>query len=81
MKTLCAALLTLIGLLFSVGSFADCYSCTYRQSSCNTCNTCVDNCSSRNQCACTEPSCGKNPCLSRAACCRAFGNVGAYEEE
>jgi len=28
-------------------------------------------------CECADPSCGKNPCLSRSDCCFAFGNVGA----
>ena len=28
-------------------------------------------------CQCTDPNCGKNPCLSRSDCCEAFGNVGA----
>lgn len=28
-------------------------------------------------CQCTDPNCGKNPCLSCSDCCAAFGNVGA----
>lgn len=31
----------------------------------------------RENCQCTDPDCGGNPCLSCGRCCEAFGNDGA----
>jgi len=83
MKTLIKALLILlIGLTFSMTAFAACSSCIRQTATgpcvAQRCTACVDETIS--PCACTEPSCGKNPCLSRRDCCRAFGNVGKYTE-
>lgn len=60
-------LLTIAGsfLLFAAPvSFADCCGSAF----CDPYDT---------PCECADPSCGKNPCLSRSDCCYAFGNVGA----
>lgn len=40
---------------------------------------CSSGCCTRcgQSCACTDPDCGGNPCLSCARCCEAFGNDGA----
>ncbi|MEO8400535.1 MAG: hypothetical protein ABI597_01905 [Gammaproteobacteria bacterium] len=73
-----------ISLLFfsiiSTASLASCSSCA-QTTRCST-GACGDgykdyNCTSDNGCYCgAEPSCGKNPCLSRSKCCHYFGNVG-----
>lgn len=67
-----AAILTFIGcsvFLMSEYSLASCGSCG--SSFCNPYET---------NCQCTDPACN-NPwdsdCISRAACCEAFGNIGA----
>ncbi len=79
MKTLSAVVTTLIGFTFATPVFADCYSCSPAQSACTQCRSSYND--ACNSCACTEPSCGKNPCLSRRVCCEVYGNVGAYREE
>ncbi len=82
MKTLYAALLIVIGITFSTTALADCYSCSSQQTTYNSCSTCTaapqGDCAYNNKCICSEPSCGRNPCLSKRDCCEAFGNVGAY---
>ena len=30
-----------------------------------------------NKCQCSDPSCGRNPCLGECQCCNVFGNIGA----
>lgn len=93
MKILSFVCILIVGLTFSAASFADCYSCSSGQSSCTQClssyngkpcyrcQVSSNDCATTNSCACTEPSCGKNPCLSRQTCCYVYGNVGAYSEE
>ena len=44
------------------GGWGGCSSCT--SGVCGSCN-------------CTDPGCGRNPCLSARRCCRVFGNIGA----
>lgn len=80
MKTLFLALIAMSGITFSMTSFADCYSCSPPQSACTPCGSSYND-SPCNSCNCTEPSCGRNPCLSRRTCCEVFGNVGAYREQ
>lgn len=84
MKTLLATVVVLFGLFFSSIALADCYSCASNPSPCSTCsaasNPGSDDCAVTNGCACSEPGCGKNPCLSKRRCCEVFGNVGALHE-
>ena len=50
------------------------------------CQQCQPNpyssCETRNNCSCTDPfACGGSyDCLSRGACCEAFGNVGGFPD-
>ncbi|GEM_PF-5954761 len=39
-------------------------------------SSCNDLCGS---CNCTEPSCGRNPCLSARKCCEVFGNIAGTD--
>lgn len=95
MKIIFISLAVMMGLFFSANSFADCYSCASQQTSCSSCTSSYrscdscgtvsaassDDCEFMNKCACSEPSCGRNPCLSRRDCCAAFGNVGSLKED
>ena len=52
-----------------------CYNTTETKSSCA---PSTDSCGA--SCSCADPVCsnGTNDCLSREACCKAFGNPGMY---
>lgn len=43
------------------------------------CSSCFSRmgCSCSGTCDCTDPNCGRNPCLNCMDCCAAFGNIGA----
>ena len=82
MKTKLLLLTTFLSFAFTTSSFADCYSCSNTSqlnsyTSCNSCgNTSSDSCEYMNTCANSEPSCGKNPCLSARDCTHTYGNIG-----